>query len=268
MTLTLVYRTDYAQPAKETLKFLKKYFEIEGIYESHVNYEAKGDIVIVVGGDGTMLRTLKTVNKPVVGIKAGRLGFFTGYTLQQIDKLVNDIKENSFIQDKRWLLNVKIGEKEFSALNDVVLQRNFEQKIVDIDVQITDGSFYYHADGVIISTPTGSSAYSLALGGPVLLPNVEAIEITPIAPQFLATRSLMVPSSEDINVFVNDPVAAIIDGDLVGYTQHVHVRKCKRTVTILRPKDYDFSRSIKDKIGYGRKILGNGNGDFLEMDIK
>ncbi len=268
MIITLVYRTDYTQQAEKTIEILKNYFEIEGIYESHISYEAKGEVVVVVGGDGTMLRTLKIVNKPVVGIKAGRLGFFTGYTFQEITKLVEDLKENSFIYDKRWLLNVKIGEKEFLALNDVVLQRNFEQKIVDIDVQITDGTFYYHADGVIISTPTGSSAYSLALGGPVLLPNVEAIEITPIAPQFLATRSLIVPSSEDINIFTNDPVAAIIDGDLVGYTQCVYVKKCRKTVTILRPKDYDFSRSIKDKIGYGRKILGNGNGDFFGMDIK
>lgn len=257
----IFYRIDYVESAKFVLDKLVNHFEVKHFTDSTLDFEEEKfpvDITIVVGGDGTVLRTLKKVKTPVIGIKAGRLGFFSGYLLNELDKLIEDIKSWSFVEDKRWMLRIETTKGVYFAINDAVLQKDIKQKILDFDVRITDGTFYYHADGIVISTPTGSSAYSLALGGPIMLPNVEAFEITPIAPQFLATRSLVIPSSERISVFVNDKANLIVDGDIVDQIDAIHVRKCTRTVVLLRPKSYDFSTSIKDKIGYGRKILGNG----------
>ena len=139
------------------------------------------------------------------------------------------------------------------AINDAILQRDPNQKILDFDVQMSDGEFYYHADGVIVSTPTGSSAYSLALGGPIMLPNVEAFVITPIAPQFLATRSLIIPSSENIKITVNDSVNLVIDGDVVKKVKEINIKKSSKKVSILTCR-YDFFNFHKKKIGYGRNV--------------
>lgn len=255
----IFYRIDYIQEAKLVLEELSKYFQIVHFTDSTLEFQEDKfpvDVHIVVGGDGTVLRTLKKVSTPVIGVKAGRLGFFSGYLLNELDKLISDLKSWNFSQDKRWLLRIETKRGTYFAINDAVLQKSIKQKILDFDVKITDGSFFYHADGIVISTPTGSSAYSLALGGPIMLPNVEAFVITPIAPQFLATRSLVIPSIEKISIITNEPANLIIDGDLVEQTNLLSVRKCTRHVVLLRPKTYDFSSSIKEKIGYGRKILG------------
>ncbi|MCX7653133.1 MAG: NAD(+) kinase [Fervidobacterium sp.] len=261
LRIGIFYRIDYVESAKLVLDKLITHFEVKHFTDSTLEFEEEKfpvDLTIVVGGDGSVLRTLKKVKTPVIGIKAGRLGFFSGYLLSEIDKLIEDIKTWSFVEDKRWMLRIETSKGVYFAINDAVLQKDIRQKILDFDVRMTDGTFYYHADGIVISTPTGSSAYSLALGGPIMLPNVEAFEITPIAPQFLATRSLVIPSSEKISVFVNERASLIVDGDVVEQTDVINVRKCTRSVVLLRPKSYDFSTSIKDKIGYGKKILGNG----------
>jgi NAD+ kinase len=262
----IFYRTDYVVSAKEVYEKLKSHFDILFFKDSSENFpESVEDktfepqVVISVGGDGTVLRVLKKVKCPVIGVKAGRLGFFSGYLLSEIDKLIEDLKNWNFIEDKRWMLRVESHSGVFFAINDAVLQKDVSQKIVDFTVEMTDGTFYYHADGLVVSTPTGSSAYALALGGPIILPNVEAFEITPMAPQFLATRSLVIPSTEKIKITVNDPVNLVVDGDVVGKVKEVHVRKCSKVITLLRPKSYDFSTSIKEKIGYGKMFLKNGS---------
>jgi len=254
----ICYRIDYHQSAEIVLDRLREKLNIAFFVESSNDFTDLPlcDIVIVVGGDGTVLRTLKKISKPVLGIKAGRLGFFSGYRLDELNNLIEDLAKWTFVEDKRWVLRVEANGKCYYAINDAVVQKDLTQKIVDFDVEILGGEFLYHADGVIVSTPTGSSAYSLALGGPIMLPNVEAFVITLIAPQFLATRSLIIPSSENIRISVNEEVNLIIDGDLVERVKEIRVRKSSRRVCILRPIGYDFSTSIKEKIGYGRNVLG------------
>ncbi|AMW32240.1 NAD+ kinase [Fervidobacterium changbaicum] len=266
MRIGVFYRTDYLNSAKEVYTKLKEHFDVlffkdssEQLSEVIGGELVEPKVVISVGGDGTVLRVLKKVKCPVIGVKAGRLGFFSGYLLTELDKLVEDLKCWNFIEDRRWMLRVEIENGTFFAINDAVLQKDVEQKIVDFAVEMTDGSFFYHADGLVVSTPTGSSAYALALGGPIILPNVEAFEITPMAPQFLATRSLVIPSTEKIRITVNDTVNLVVDGDVVGKVREIHVRKCSKVITLLRPKSYDFSTSIKEKIGYGKMVLKNGS---------
>lgn len=261
MRIGIFYRSDYINAANNVYEKLKKEFEIVFFRDSSDNVliEKGIDVAISVGGDGTVLRVLKKVHCPVIGVKAGRLGFFSGYLVSELDRLSEDLVAWNFVEDKRWTLRIETEHNQYFAINDAVLQKDIDKKIVDFVVGMTDGSFYYHADGLVVSTPTGSSAYSLALGGPIMLPNVEAFEITPIAPQFLATRSLVISSSEKISITVNDHVNLIVDGDVVEKTNLIHVRKCTKSIVLLRPKGYDFSTSIKEKIGYGKFFLKSGS---------
>jgi len=255
--LGISYRRDYEKEALIVYDTLRVEFDVVFFIESSQPFDnlPSARAVIVVGGDGTVLRTLKKIQLPVIGVKAGRLGFFSSYHVNELEKLKFDLLNWRFREDRRWLLKVECNGRILYALNDAVLQKDVDQKIVDFHVRMQDGTFDYHADGLVISTPTGSSAYALALGGPIMLPNVEAFEITPMAPQFLATRSLVIPSSENVVVNASDPVNLVVDGDVVAKVSSIAVSKSEHEIVLLRPLEYDFSSSIKEKIGYGKRIL-------------
>lgn len=260
--LGVSFRHDYGNVVRSVLEVLEKHGEAVEISFIKRASDDLGDteicdVVLVIGGDGTVLRTLKKLNVPAVGVKVGRLGFFSSYHLDEVEQLVEDLVAGNLREDRRWLLGVESGGETFHAINDAVLQRDVNQKIVDFNVRMEDGSFDYHADGLVVSTPTGSSAYALALGGPIMLPNVEAFEVTPMAPQFLATRSLVVPSSERLRILASEPVNLVVDGDVVSRGREFNVFKSERTIVLLRPPHYDFSTSIREKIGYGRRYFNN-----------
>jgi len=216
-----------------------------------INY--KTDVTLVIGGDGTVLKAAKFVLSPIIGFKGGRLGFLSSYTIEEFGKFLKDFETNQFREDKRQFLEVK--EINALCLNDVVALKEPSQKMVDIEITFRDGNFVFHADGLVISTPTGSTAYSLSLGGPILLPNVDAYVLTPIAPQFLASRSVILPDYEEISVLTSFETHLIVDGVDYGKFKKFSVKKSEKNITILRPFDYDFSKSIKEKLGYGKNYF-------------
>ncbi|MDK2885847.1 MAG: kinase [Thermosipho sp. (in: thermotogales)] len=211
------------------------------------------DVTLIIGGDGTVLKAAKFVSSPIIGFKGGRLGFLSSYTIDEFDKFLKDLEKKQFKEDKRQFFKVKENNALF--LNDVVALKEPHQKMVDIEVSFNDGNFYFHADGLVISTPTGSTAYSLSLGGPILLPNVRAFVITPIAPQFLASRSVILPEYEEIVVKTSFKTHLIVDGIDCGKIERFSVEKSEKSIVILRPFDYDFSKSIKEKMGYGKNYF-------------
>ncbi|MBB6062972.1 NAD+ kinase [Thermosipho japonicus] len=213
----------------------------------------KVDLTIVLGGDGTFLKASHLVNNPLVGFKGGRLGFLSSYTIEEFDKFLKDLKNDNFVLDERTFL--KVSELNAFCLNEVLLIKDPDQKMVDIKISFQDGELFFHADGIMLGTPTGSTGYSLSLGGPILLPNTKAFVITPVAPQFLASRSIVIPDNEKVNIEVDESVNLIIDGANFGKFSKVTVLKSKKKISILRPIDYDFTKSIKEKLGYGKKFL-------------
>lgn len=213
------------------------------------------DLTIVLGGDGTFLKAAHIAESPLVGFKGGRLGFLSSYTLSDFNKFLKDLQERNFVEDKRTFL--KVNNIDNFCLNEVLIIKDPTQKILDIKVAFQDGDLYFHADGIILSTPTGSTAYSLSLGGPILLPNVEAFVITPVAPQFLASRSVVIPDNENIIVELNQEANLILDGTSFGKISKIVVEKSQKSIVILRPKDYNFSKSIKEKLGFGKNFYGN-----------
>ncbi|SHH21146.1 NAD(+) kinase [Thermosipho atlanticus] len=234
-------------------KLKKKNAHIVFLTSNEKEIEDHTDLTLVIGGDGTVLKAAKYVSSPIIGFKGGRLGFLSSYTIDEFDKFLEHLESNSFYEDKRQFFEVL--ELNSLYLNDIVAIREPHQKMLDINVKFKDGSFYFHADGIIISTPTGSTAYSLSLGGPILLPNVKAYVLTPIAPQFLASRSVILPDDEKISVETSFPSHLIVDGHDFGKFNKFSVRKSEKSITILRPLDYDFSKSIKEKMGYGKNYF-------------
>lgn len=165
------------------------------------------DLVITIGGDGTIIRYAKRAaldNKPVLGINAGRMGYLANIEqneLHLIPKLIN----NEYNVEERMMLNVEVfenGEKvnEFSALNDAVITSGFISRIIDISVSVGRDTINYLADGLIISTPTGSTAYSMSAGGPIIDPSTENICITPICSHSLSAKPILLGVNNEITL--------------------------------------------------------------------
>lgn len=187
---------------------------------------ASVDLIISVGGDGTLLsvaRTLGTRDVPILGINLGRLGFLTEVNRDEMEACLDRMLEGDFPVEPRMRLEIRVYRDDreiqnYLALNDLVMTRTALSRMVDLETFV-DGSKVttYHADGLIIATPTGSTAYSLSAAGPILLPDLEALVVTPICPHSLNQRPLVLPQHTEIEVRVQlaagaDSATLTIDG--------------------------------------------------------
>lgn len=221
------------------------------------------DVLIAIGGDGTILRCARyavTLDKPVLGINAGRLGFLTTIEKDDLDSLKRFVQKDYFITERMMLTieHHKTDEvNKYLALNDVVIRNGILTRIVDLDVQ--DGSHVnkVRADGVIFATPTGSTAYSLAAGGPIVDPYVETIIMTPICPHTLVSRSIIYGADRELVVRgVHDKehssnLIMTIDGQpniVIEDGEYLVIKKSKTCVKLIAFEDKNFYGVLKDKI--------------------
>ncbi len=224
------------------------------------------DLAIVVGGDGTLLasaRDLVDFGVPLVGVNRGRLGFLTDVHPDEKLLQLAAILEGDYVPDERLMLRMDVerdGEvmSTDSAFNDVVIRNTQMLRIVDFEVYI-DGSFVNHqrADGIIVSTPSGSTAYSLSNGGPIVNPQLQGIILQPICPHTLSSRPLVVPEDCTIEIAVCDDGApnaqAVCDGQLYHHVQRddiVRIRRKRRHLTLLHPSDYDYFQILRAKLNW------------------
>lgn len=202
------YCTDYlfsalGQTNAEIVMHEYIYQDIDCLYKEDIQ---SSDVIIAVGGDGTIIHTAKTaarLGKPILGINAGRLGFTAGLEANELI-LIKDLLNNSYKVEKRAMLSVKIENNneitEKFALNDAVISSE-PFKIMDYRMSIAENKrYHYRADGVILSTPTGSTAYSLSAGGPVVEPTMKAMIYTPICPHSLLNRSVIFDASTQLTL--------------------------------------------------------------------
>ena len=177
------------------------------------------DVLIVLGGDGTILHAAKSAalkNKPVLGVNIGRVGYMAGLEANELELLENLLGGN-YITEKRMLLEIEYNSKTYYALNDAVISRGSLSRIVDICINFNDTHVInYRADGVIISTPTGSTAYSLSAGGPIVDPKIECMLCTPVCPHSMSSRSIIFDSRGKLNISTkatsDNKVVLTIDG--------------------------------------------------------
>lgn len=228
----------------------------------------KPDFVIVLGGDGTLLAAARAVSRegiPILGVNLGSLGFLTESALGELYHALEAVEKKQVERESRAMLDCRLVRRgqmlnEFVALNDVVVTKSSIARMAEVDVAI-DGHFVasYKADGVIVCTPTGSTAYSLAAGGPVLEPSVEAFVVTPISPHALNNRPLVVRDTAEISIIVRSATEEsyltvdgqtgmnIIEGD------HVVCRKSRHSVQLFRTPGRTFFDVLRAKLKWGER---------------
>ena len=220
------------------------------------------DLLLVFGGDGTLLRLARDVagsRTPILGVNIGSLGFLTAVPSDQLASALKQVWRGDFSYEARALIQVSgrcDGRAvQHAALNDVVISRGIASRLIELDVRIDGAALStYRCDGLIFSSPTGSTAYSLAAGGAVVFPTSEVIEITPICPHTLSNRSLVVPLSAKIEVKVVSPKPATIlsaDGDLLSELSAgdlLTISQSPRTIRLMHLAGTSFCETLRKKL--------------------
>ena len=220
------------------------------------------DLAIVLGGDGTMLsvaRRLAPHEVPLIGVNLGRLGFLTDIPLARLEPTLGAMLEGRFTEERRTLLDVTVARRDGStaeapALNEVVVNRGGLGSMIECAVHI-DGRFVYamRADGVIVATPTGSTAYSLSTGGPIIAPEVPAFALVPIAPHALTHRPIALPDHSTIDITVSSGRDAAVHCDGQAHFElaegdRVTARRAPHTARLLHPEYHDYFAMLREKL--------------------
>ena len=235
-------------------------------YSSHEELENDIDILISIGGDGTILRAVTYVrdkNIPIVGINAGRLGFLATVQIKNIEPLLSKILSKDYTISKRSLLSLSCTPKNPDlvdlnfALNEVTVSRKDTTSMITIETYL-NGEYLtsYWADGLIISTPTGSTGYSLSCGGPVLIPDVNSLVITPIAPHNLNARPLVIPDDTEIELKVSgreEQYLVSLDSRITSVTNEtlLKIKKTPFEINMVAFNEEGFLKTIRKKLLWG-----------------
>lgn len=229
---------------------------------------AESDVVVVLGGDGTMLsiaRELAPNGVPLIGINQGRLGFLTDVMADEMRDAIAEILSGQYVAEERILLNGQIrrgGERvyESTAFNDVVVGKGGSGRLIDLEIAINSEFVYsQRADGLVVTSPTGTTAYALSAGGPIVHPTLEAVALVPICPHTLSARPIVVSSHSRIELHLTyaDDARVHFDGqqhfDLVS-GDHVWITRASRPVTLLHPHSYSYYDTLRQKLHWGKKL--------------
>jgi len=235
---------------------------------------ARADLVIAIGGDGTMLHAARNVagrDVPLVGINRGRLGFLTDVSPEQLRDALDAILEGNYLAERRLTLSARVGKQQTGplfALNDIVLQKGDTGRLLDFTTEVDNVYVNTHrGDGLIVATPTGSTAYALSCSGPIIQPNVDALVLVPICPHTLSDRPLVLPSSSQINVTLDNAGGSeahvVCDGESLARMSAgdvLTVFLAKQPVTLLHPREYNYYELLRSKLNWGRASRDRQNG--------
>ncbi len=234
---------------------------------NHDEMAASVDMVVVLGGDGTMIaaaRMLGDREVPVLGINYGSLGYLTEYRVEEMLPALESVLAGKYSLDRRMMLVTEVfrGDEKIThdrVLNDVVISKSALARIIEIETLI-DGQFVnrFRADGLIVSTPTGSTAYNLSAGGPIIFPSMDALVITPICPHTLSNRPLLVPDAVEVEMILKtekEEVALTLDGQIgvpLAYDDRVRVRKSRTAFNLIQTDARNYFEVLRGKLRWGR----------------
>jgi len=225
------------------------------------------DLLLVLGGDGTMIATARLMGDrevPVLGVNFGGLGYLAEFRIEELYSALESILSGNYRLDKRVMLDVELlrGDERVTSnrvLNDVVINKSALARIIEIEAYLNHQFVNsFRADGLIVSTPTGSTAYNLSAGGPVIYPSMNAVVITPICPFTLSNRPIVVPDDAVIELCLktqHEEVALTLDGQ-VGFPLNVEdrvvIRKSATTFNLVQPMNRNYFDVLRDKLRWGR----------------
>lgn len=227
---------------------------------------AHAEVIIVLGGDGTLLSVARLVGDrevPILGVNLGGLGFLTEITLEELYRVLERVVQGDFVTDERVVLNASVirrGERmaEFTVLNDAVVNKGALARIIDLETTI-NGEYLttYKSDGLILSTPTGSTAYNLSAGGPIVYPSLHCIIITPICPHTLTNRPIMIPDDVEIRVALKTKQQEVIltldgqQGFTLEFEDVVEVRKAEGHILLIKSPYRHYFELLREKLKWG-----------------
>jgi NAD+ kinase len=226
------------------------------------------DLAIVMGGDGTLLnvaRTLAPSGIPLIGVNQGRLGFLTDVSIDTMQRTISNMLRGEYVTEERMLLSAGISREgrhifDSLAFNDVVIHRGNNSSMIECEVQI-DGEYLYNqrADGLIVSTPTGSTAYALSAGGPILHPALDVFELVPVAPHNLSNRPIVLKGDSTLDILMHRAEEARVRFD--GHTHFDLQRDDKVTVSryvepvrLLHPKGHSYYNTLREKLLWNQPL--------------
>lgn len=226
------------------------------------------DLAIVIGGDGTMLniaRTLAPHHVPLVGVNQGRLGFLTDLTLDNMQQSIAAMLDGRFVTEQRLLISARVLRDDveiFSGLafNEVVVHRSNISSMIEFEVRI-DGEYLYNqrADGLIVSTPTGSTAYAMSAGGPILHPSLDVLELVPVCPHTLSNRPIVVKSSSELEILMHRTGDIHVRFD--SHTNHdlqlhdkIVATRHPEPVCLLHPAGHSYYHTLREKLLWNRTL--------------
>lgn len=235
---------------------------------SRAELAAAADLIIVVGGDGTLLKAAHAIAArpvPLVGVNLGRLGFLADITPERLKEDITAILKGEYSREERLLLDscVQRGgamQDCTPALNDVVVQKSDGGRLIEFETHV-DGHFVcaHRADGIIVATPTGSTAYALSGGGPILHPAMDAIQMVPICPHSLGDRPIVVAGGSRIELVLTHghggKAQVSWDGqrtESLAVGERVQVKRAERRIAFIHPRGYDYYRILRTKLHWGR----------------
>ena len=234
--------------------------------------DEKHDLIVVVGGDGSLLSAARMaikVNVPVIGINRGRLGFLTDISPHELETQLGAVLAGKYCEERRFLLHMCIHDEDMNyfegnALNDIVLSRGNETHLITFDVYINQQFVsHYRSDGMIVATPTGSTAYALSAGGPIMHPQLNAIVMVPMFSHSLNSRPLVIDGQAHVELRISysneNNLQISCDGHksfLIKPGQYVTIEKNPQHLRLLHPSDYHYYDTLRIKLGWGSHFQG------------
>ena len=228
----------------------------------------KVDLIIVFGGDGTLLNSARqylNYEIPILGVNMGNVGFLTDISVDNFDLAIKEILSGKFKIEERNLVSAKFNENHLYGLNEVVIHSGAYAQLMRYRLSVNKKAVYeQRSDGLIVATPTGSTAYSLSAGGPIIHPSLDVWTILPMLPQSLSSRPFIISSDENVEMELfegpNNNAKICVDGqdDIdVPYGVKISISKMEKTLKLVHPEDNDFFEACREKLGWSLNISNN-----------
>ena len=232
---------------------------------NHDDFVNTVDLIIVFGGDGTLLNSARKYldyEIPILGINMGRVGFLTDIKVDNFENSLSDILDGNYVIEERNLVSAKFNETHLYGLNEVVIHSGSYAQLMRYQLSVNNKIVYeQRSDGLIVATPTGSTAYALSAGGPIIHPSLDVWTILPMLPQSLSSRPFIISSEEKVTINLfdgpNEQAKICVDGqnDIdLPFNTEISISKMKKTLKLVHPKDNDFFEACREKLGWSLNI--------------